>query len=160
MILGADIIYHRTDFDALVKTIGFFLSDGEAEKDHNKRPPQTTVIAKEDDSNRLWNVTNENALVVITMQERHYGALDGLVQMMYSRLGMSVRLIDVPLMLSKNSDSEGDQDNCSSWIGANHHMVIFYHPQTSLDLSLLGPEMPKGQHQEEDDASLLLSLTV
>jgi hypothetical protein len=149
VVLGADIIYHRTDYEALLDTIGFFL--------------------RTDDGNRLEEeqqgpITNENALVIIAMQERHYGALDHLVQLMRTRLGMAARTLDVPRMFGDHhdqaphgDDDEDEEGDDAGYIGSNHYMVVFHHPRTTLELHSLGPEV--AYEVLGDDEGHLLSMS-
>ena len=146
VVLGADIIYHRTDYEALLDTIGFFLRTD----DGNRREEQQGPI------------TNENALVIIAMQERHYGALDHLVQLMRTRLGMAARTLDVPRMFGDNHDEapHGDDDeegDDAGYIGSNHYMVVFHHPRTTLELHSLGPEVANEVLGDEEDLFLSMS---
>lgn len=134
VILGADIIYHRTDLNALVDTIGFFMSEAE---------PEESATATR------WKVASTDALVAIAMQERQYGARDQLVQTMRERLGMVARVLDVPRLF--------DEDEGGYWVGGNDYMVVFHHPRSCLDLALLGPEMASDGH--EDEEQLLLSIS-
>lgn len=142
VILGSDIIYHRTDLDALIDTIGFFLTDEEAEA--------------EEGAATTWSVTNEDALVVITMQERLYGALDHFIGLVQERLGLVSRVLDVPCMVA---DEDGGAMSGGYWVGGNHRMVIFHHHRTSLDLSLLGPKVAQQSTQQGDEESLLLAIS-
>lgn len=150
VVLGADIIYHRTDYEALIDTIGFFLSTD----DGNRREAEQ----------QQGSITNENALVIIAMQERHYGALDHLVQLMRTRLGMAARTLDVPRMFGDHHDeaAHGDDDEDEEvddrgYIGSNHYMVVFHHPRTTLELHSLGPEVANEVLGDEEDLFLSMS---
>lgn len=161
VVLGADIIYHRTDYEALLDTIGFFLSTDDGNRGEAEQQQQQ------------WSITNENALVIIAMQERHYGALDHLVQLVRTRLGMAARTLDVPRMFGDhddeaahgddNDDEDGDGDgggdaqDGGGYIGSNHYMVVFHHPRTTLELHSLGPEVANEVHGDEE--GLLLSMS-
>jgi hypothetical protein len=168
VVLGADIIYHRTDYEALVETIRFFLTDDDGDDDRPRH---------EEEEDQVATIANEEALVVIAMQERQYGALDHLVQLMRTRLGMAARTLDVPRMFAAEADNtpngdrcddddegddeddeggEEDKDDTGDYIGSNHYMVIFHHPRTRLDLGYLGHEV---NLEEEEENLLLLSMS-
>ncbi len=92
-----------------------------------------------------------NVLVIITMQERVYGTLSKLKDLMEERVGLEARLIDMNSILGNNSSNNSK----SHLLANNFYSVVFHHKDTPLDVSTLGPEISVEEWEHEDDDFLL-----